>query len=85
MSLRTYDPTTGEWLLNFASVRDGRLGPPTIGRFANDRGEFFSDETFDPPRSIDSPISPKISFTTNAGSGAKEGRCRDASERRGVP
>lgn len=47
MSLRTYDPSTGEWMLNFASVRDGRVGVPTVGRFANGRGEFFSDESFD--------------------------------------
>jgi hypothetical protein len=45
ISLRTLDPATGEWRLHYANVRDGQVGPPTIGRFVDGRGEFFGDET----------------------------------------
>ena len=44
LSLRTYNPQTRKWSLNFASVRDGTLVTPTIGEFRDGRGEFFSDE-----------------------------------------
>jgi hypothetical protein len=45
LSLRLYDPTAGQWSLNFANVKGGRLSPPTIGEFKNGRGEFYSQET----------------------------------------
>ena len=47
LSLRLYNPATGQWSLNFASSRGGTLSPPTIGRFTNGRGEFYSQESLD--------------------------------------
>ena len=47
LSLRLYNPQTRKWSLNFASSRNGTLVTPTIGEFANGRGEFFSDEDLD--------------------------------------
>jgi hypothetical protein len=47
LSLRLYNPQTRQWSLNFASSKGGELSPPAIGAFANGRGEFYSNETFD--------------------------------------
>jgi hypothetical protein len=44
LSLRLYDPGARRWSLSFASSRDGAMSPPTIGGFANGRGEFFGRE-----------------------------------------
>jgi hypothetical protein len=41
LQLRTYDPSTGQWKLSFASSSNGEVQPPSIGRFENDRGIFF--------------------------------------------
>jgi hypothetical protein len=46
VSLRLYDPTKGQWSLNYANLADGSLGIPSVGRFAGGRGEFSSDEKF---------------------------------------
>jgi hypothetical protein len=46
VSLRLYDPQARQWRLYFASSRDGKLDPPTIGQFRNGRGEFYSQDTF---------------------------------------
>ena len=45
LSLRLYDPGTGQWSLHFASSRDGALAPPTVGAFRDGRGEFYARET----------------------------------------
>jgi hypothetical protein len=45
LSLRLYDPVARTWSLHFASSHDGALGPPTVGTFANGRGEFVGHET----------------------------------------
>jgi hypothetical protein len=47
LSLRLYEPETRQWSLNFSNSRTGTLSPPSVGRFTNGRGEFFSDETLD--------------------------------------
>lgn len=47
LSLRLYDPASGQWRLSFANSRSGELGPPTIGAFRDGRGEFYSQETLD--------------------------------------
>jgi hypothetical protein len=47
LSLRLYNPTTHTWSLNFANARTGTLSVPTVGRFANGRGEFFDHEELD--------------------------------------
>lgn len=45
LALRLYNPQTKQWNLSVASSRSGELSPPSIGSFANGRGEFFSKET----------------------------------------
>jgi hypothetical protein len=45
LSLRLYDPGSGQWSLNYASLRNGQLAPPVVGRFRNGRGEFYGDDT----------------------------------------
>lgn len=47
LSLRLYNPSTGQWSLNFASSRTGALSPPTIGGFEDGRGEFYGHETIE--------------------------------------
>lgn len=48
ITLRLFDPATGEWLIHWAdSRRAHRLLPPMVGRFTGDVGEFFGDETVD--------------------------------------
>jgi hypothetical protein len=44
VSLRLYDPRSGQWTLNYANLADGTLATPSIGRFEDARGEFYSDE-----------------------------------------
>lgn len=44
VSLRLYDPRSGQWTLNYANLADGTLATPSIGRFEGTRGEFYSDE-----------------------------------------
>lgn len=46
ISLRLYNPRTRQWSLNYASVRSGELTPAMVGDFANGRGEFYADDTF---------------------------------------
>lgn len=46
LSLRLYNPEAHQWSLNFANRALGTLDKPTIGRFNNGRGEFYSQETF---------------------------------------
>ena len=46
LSLRLYNPESRQWSLNFASSASGTLSTPTIGEFANGRGEFYDQETF---------------------------------------
>ena len=45
LSLRLYNPQSGQWSLNFASSRGGTMATPTIGEFRNGRGEFYNQET----------------------------------------
>jgi hypothetical protein len=44
MQLRLYDPQTQRWNLSFANGSDGELGTASVGRFAGERGTFFSSE-----------------------------------------
>jgi len=46
MSVRVYNPASGQWGVSFASARGGQLGPPMIGGFKDGRGEFYNQETF---------------------------------------
>lgn len=44
LSLRLYDPESGQWSLNTANSSGGTLSVPTIGEFKNGRGEFYDQE-----------------------------------------
>lgn len=46
LSLRLYNPRSGQWTLNFASSGSGVLAVPSVGEFRNGRGEFLSHEEF---------------------------------------
>jgi hypothetical protein len=46
LSLRLYNPESGQWSLYAASSRNGTLSVPTVGEFKDGRGEFFDQETF---------------------------------------
>ena len=46
MSLRLYDPASRLWSIHSASVRGGGISPPGLGSFADGRGEFLSEESF---------------------------------------
>ena len=45
LSLRLYNPESGQWSLNFANSTAGTIGVPTIGEFRDGRGEFYDQET----------------------------------------
>jgi hypothetical protein len=47
LSLRLYNPATGQWSLNFSNARAGTMATPSIGGFVNGRGEFYSHEPVD--------------------------------------
>lgn len=47
LSLRLYNPQSRQWSLNYASSAGGTLGVPTVGAFANRRGEFYDHESID--------------------------------------
>lgn len=46
MGLRMYNPETHEWSLNWANSAENQLGVPTVGTFANGRGEFTDQEMY---------------------------------------
>lgn len=46
LSLRLYNPKSGQWSLNYANLSDGQLTTPSVGEFKNGRGEFFNDDTY---------------------------------------
>jgi hypothetical protein len=43
-SWRLYNPQSHQWSLNFANSGSGIVTAPTVGEFANGRGEFFDQE-----------------------------------------
>jgi hypothetical protein len=46
LSLRLYNPRSGQWSLNFANSAVGTMSVPTVGEFRNGRGEFYDVEEF---------------------------------------
>lgn len=46
LSLRLYDPASGQWRIHWASSRDGQLGPAMVGGFDDGVGEFYNQELF---------------------------------------
>ena len=47
LSLRTYDPQSQQWRISWANSNDGLLGVPMVGGFADGRGEFYNQETYE--------------------------------------
>jgi hypothetical protein len=47
LSLRLYNPDSGQWSIRWASSRDGELGDPMIGAFHDGIGEFHNQELLD--------------------------------------
>ena len=48
LTVRLYNPETGEWSIYWANMKNGVLAlPPTVGRFENGRGEFYDKEEFE--------------------------------------
>jgi hypothetical protein len=47
VALRLYSPQSGQWSLNFASMRDGLLTAPVYGGFENGRGVFYGQDRLD--------------------------------------
>jgi hypothetical protein len=48
MTLRLFDPATGEWSIHWADTARARtLLPPMVGRFIGGVGEFYGEETVD--------------------------------------
>lgn len=47
LSLRLYNPRSGQWSLNYVSSASGTFGVPTVGRFEHGQGEFYDQEPFD--------------------------------------
>ena len=78
ITLRLFNPATGEWTLHWAdNVRPGALLPPMIGRFKGDLGEFFGDEYLDGQRVLcrfhwyrSAPQSPRWEQAFSADGGA---------------
>ena len=70
LQLRLYNPQSHQWSLAFASSGEGKLGQPAIGEFANGRGEFYSQDTFNGRailvRSVYSDITPTSCRTEQA-------------------
>ena len=46
LSLRLYNPQSGQWNISFANAAGGALGPAMVGGFKDGRGEFYDQETF---------------------------------------
>ncbi len=46
LTLRLYDPGSGQWRVHWASRTDGALGEPMVGGFVDGRGEFYNYEPF---------------------------------------
>lgn len=44
LNLHLYNPESHQWSLNFANSTTGTMGVPTVGEFANGRGEFYDIE-----------------------------------------
>jgi hypothetical protein len=48
ITLRLFDPATGQWSIHWADTARARtLLPPMVGRFVDGVGEFYGDETVD--------------------------------------
>jgi hypothetical protein len=46
ITVRLYNPDTGQWTIYWANNRTGEMTTPVTGQFKDGNGEFFSEETF---------------------------------------
>ena len=46
LSLRVYNPQSGQWSIAFANSAVGTIGTPMIGGFRDGRGEFYNQEDY---------------------------------------
>jgi hypothetical protein len=46
-SLRLFNPATQNWSIYWMDSRDPTLDPPMVGRFKDDQGLFFGDDSFE--------------------------------------
>ncbi|MET7594274.1 hypothetical protein ABZS84_04275 [Streptomyces sp. NPDC005481] len=47
LTLRLFEPESGQWSLHWSSSRSGRLFPPVVGGFTEGLGTFHGDDTHD--------------------------------------
>ncbi len=47
MTVRLYDPQSHQWRLHWADSVSGILQEPVVGKFENERGEFYDHELFE--------------------------------------
>ncbi|HEY0745814.1 MAG TPA: hypothetical protein VGD63_03875 [Steroidobacteraceae bacterium] len=47
LAVRLYNPSTHQWAIYGANIKTGIFDPPMIGGFQNDRGEFYSQDTWE--------------------------------------
>ena len=47
LSLRLFDPGSGQWRIHWANSRDGELGAAMVGGFRDGIGEFYNQEILD--------------------------------------
>ena len=48
LTVRLYNPRTGQWSIYWANAKKGVFdNPPTVGRWENGRGEFYDQEEFE--------------------------------------
>jgi len=47
LTLRLFDPARRQWSIYWINSRDGLLGPPVVGGFDGDRGEFRGQDSDD--------------------------------------
>lgn len=46
MSLRVFDPASGNWRIHWTNARNGQVGEAMVGGFANGKGLFYNKEDF---------------------------------------
>ena len=46
LSLRLYNPQSGQWSIHYANRASGEMGVASVGAFRNGRGEFYDQEEF---------------------------------------
>ena len=47
LGVRLYNPSTHQWAIYGANIKNGIFDPPMIGGFQNDRGEFYAQDTLE--------------------------------------